>query len=58
MNNDSVKTEKDAVDDGGKKESAVDEEWRLERNLLKCWWPEKKESVVDEEEAVDLTVAG
>jgi len=26
MNNDSVKTEKDAVDDGGKKESAVDEE--------------------------------
>jgi len=26
MNNDSVKTEKDAVDDGEKKESAVDEE--------------------------------
>jgi hypothetical protein len=41
-----------------KKESAVDEEWRLERKLLKCWWREKKESVVDEEEAVDLTVAG
>ena len=59
MNNDSVKTEKDAVDDGEKKkESAVDEEWRLERKLLKCWWREKKESVVDEEEAVDLTVAG
>jgi len=46
MNTDSVKTEKDAVDDGEKK-SVVDEEWRLKS----CW-------SVDEEEAVDLTVAG
>jgi hypothetical protein len=58
MNSDSVKTEKDALDDGKKKESVVDEEWRLKRKLLKCWWREKKESVVDEEEVVDLTVAG
>jgi hypothetical protein len=40
----------------GKKKSVVDEEWRLE--LLKCCWREKKDSAVDEEEAVDLTVAG
>ena len=43
MNSDSVKTENDAVDDGEKKESDVDEEWRLKRKLLKCWWREKKE---------------
>jgi hypothetical protein len=55
MNTDSVKTEKDAVDDGKKKRCW----WRLKtEELLKCWWREKKDSAVDEEAAVDLTVAG
>jgi len=58
MNSDSVKTKKDVDDDGKKKESTVDKEWRLKRKLLKCWWREKKESAVDEEEVVDLMVAG
>jgi hypothetical protein len=61
MNTDSVKTEKDAVDDGKKKKALLmkSEDWRVKtEELLKCWWREKKDSAVDEEAAVNLTVAG
>jgi len=57
MNSDSVKTEKDVVDDGEKRIAMLmkSEDWRES-----CWSVDdgKKRSVVDEEEVVDLTVAG
>jgi hypothetical protein len=58
MNSDSVKAEKNAVNDGKKRKMLLtkSEDWRES-----CWSVDdekKKESAVDEEEAIDLTVVG